>query len=359
MIDKGKTKVYFEAERLKYKNVGLYHFCKNLGEALIKESKQDDEISLSIYAPKDCHIFQDNTQYVDVKLLHKYFLNLNQKVDVWHCSYQLSSYIPKSKEIKKLLTVHDLNFLREKSITKQKKYLQHLQRNINLVDNVVCISQFVADELAQHIDLKDKKVSVIYNGNNIDHSIIPIEPIIPALDLSQPFLFFIGAILPKKNLHILPYLLKNNSYNLIIAGQVFDEDYKSTILSLCKKLGVEERVFIPGSISENEKSYLLENCAFFCFPSITEGFGLPVVEAMSFGKPMLISKATSLPEIAGEEAHYFESFEPDYLLKLGARMPNMMQSPEQKEKIIARSKMFSWTNAASEYWKLYKELAIK
>lgn len=357
MIQEKMTSVYFEAERLKYKNVGLYYFCKNLGNALLVESQNDPKISFHIYGPKDAREIFDTPNFVDLKTYHKFFHNLKSKVDIWHSTYQFSSYIPTSKHVKTILTVHDLNFLREKSIEKQSKYLKRLQQNINKVDVVVCISNFVLEELKQKIDLKSKKAVVIYNGSNIVNNHEDSKTDFQGLDLNKPFLFFVGAILPKKNILILPYLLKENNFNLIIAGQVFDEKYKSSVINLSKSLGVEDRVFFTGAISEAEKVQLLKKCSFFCFPSLTEGFGLPVVEAMSFGKPLLLSDATSLPEIAGETAFYFKNFEPNYLISLGAELINMNQSKEQRNKLIERSQKFNWGIAAKEYWKLYKELS--
>lgn len=355
MIQKKMTNVYFEAERLKYKNVGLYYFCKNLGNALVEESLNNPDISFQIYGPKHARNLFNTNNFTVLRAYHKLFRNFQPKVDIWHCTYQFSSYIPNSKYIKTILTVHDLNFLREKTQDKQRKYLKRLQQNIDKVDVVVCISNFVLEELKQNIDLKSKKAVVIYNGSNIGNNHEQGEIEIQGLDLEKPFLFFVGAILPKKNIRVLPYLLKENNFNLIIAGQIFDEKYKSSVLDVSRTLDVEDRVFFTGAISESEKVQLLQKCSFFCFPSLTEGFGLPVVEAMSFGKPLILSNATSLPEIAGETAFYFENFEPDYLIRLGAELINMKQSEEQRNKLIERSQKFSWKSAAIEYWKIYKE----
>jgi len=357
MVRKEISNVFFEAERLKYENVGLYHFCKNLGNALIEESSHNHKISFHIFGPKNDPNFSNYPNFKSVKLIDKISLSFNSQVDIWHSTYQFSSYIPKSKRIKNILTVHDLNFLREKSESKQKGYLKKLQRNIDRVDTIVCISNFVAEELKKHIDIKGKEVSIIYNGNNINNTIEGKEFEIPGMDSTKPFLFYIGAILPKKNIQILPYLLKNNSFNLIISGQIFDVNYVDSIKELTHTLGIENRVFFTGPISEQEKIYFLKNCAFFCFPSLTEGFGLPVVEAMNYGKPLLLSSATCLPEIAGDEAFYFESYDAEYLIQLGEKISVWTQTEEQKSKLIERSKEFSWQKAAKEYMKLYLKLS--
>lgn len=355
MITKEIKTVVFDAERLKHKNVGLFHFCLQLGNALIDVSDMDPSLDLWIYTSKINRYLKDNPNYLNVKNYHKFYFPINNSINVWHATHQLTDFLPRSNRIHKILTIHDLNFIREKSLSKQKKYFDKVQKNIDMADRIVCISEFVKNEVIQYMNLRDKECSVIYNGNNIP-AIIKLQPItFSNLDFNIPFLFFVGAILPKKNLEALPYLLVGNKLNLLIAGEIFDKPYSNSIIELGKKLGVAERIFFLGSISEEQKFYLLKNCRYFCFPSKTEGFGLPVVEAMSFGKDILLSKATSLPEIGGEVVRYFDSYEPEYLINLGNSLESFQFSEDDEKSVIDRSKMFDWANAAKSYWKIYKE----
>ncbi len=112
----------------------------------------------------------------------------------------------------------------------------------------------------------------------------------------------------KKNFHVLPALLVGNDHELIISG--VETPYKSKIMEEAEKFGVTDRVKITGTISEEDKAWYYKNCTAFVFPSIAEGFGLPVIEAMHFGKPVFLSTHTSLPEIGGDAAFYFPTFEP-------------------------------------------------
>ena len=105
-------------------------------------------------------------------------------------------------------------------------------------------------------------------------------------------------------------LLKDNDYELIIAGNI--SNYFERILEEARKWNVEDRVNIIGPISEGLKHWYLKNCLAFAFPSIAEGFGLPVVEAMYYGKPIFLSSYTSLPEVGGDLATYFnKEFDPE------------------------------------------------
>jgi glycosyltransferase involved in cell wall biosynthesis len=129
------------------------------------------------------------------------------------------------------------------------------------------------------------------------------------------------------------------------------------IIAEAKKHGVEERVLLPGSISENEKWWLLSNMLAMAFPSISEGFGLPVVEAMHFGKPIILSTHTCLPEIGGDAAYYFNSFDSaDMQQTFDQALHHFHTHPEMVEKVKNRSAFFSWSKAAKQYWELYQQL---
>lgn len=348
----------FDAERLKHPNVGLYHFCLHLGEQLLHKSLADNQLELKLYAPKQARVYPQQTRYVNNYAFHKLWMPLVRKPAVWHGCHQLTPYLPDSKHIAKILTVHDLNFLYEKGADKQRKYLQLLQRNIDRSDSIVCISHFAENELRTHVRLNNKPVKVIYNGNNIRTEIVPQKPAVEGFTGNEPYLFSIAAISRKKHLHVLPHLLVNNQLHLVISGIVADKAYLSEIQAICRQLGVSHRVHFTGAVSEAEKYYLLKHCHAFCFPSVAEGFGLPVVEAMHFGKLIFSSQATSLPEIGGDAVRYFSSFEEDYLHHLGQTIPALQLSADEVKKVQDRSRFFSWQRAAEAYWQEYRNLAL-
>ena len=96
----------------------------------------------------------------------------------------------------------------------------------------------------------------------------------------------------------------------------------------------------------------------FCFPSLSEGFGLPVAEAMTFGKPVFLSNLTSLPEVGGKEAYYFDDFEPETMAKiLHDGLHDFGQNALRQERMRKRAAGFSWPDVAEAYWKLYREVA--
>lgn len=344
--------IAFDCERLKYPNTGLYTFCENLGKSLLKNAASDQQITS--YIPSSAKgIFGVHSAYLIQKPWHKLFIPGMSDFDIWHSSNQVSRYFP-SGNTKIILTIHDLNFL----IEKQQKYkinknLRQIQERIDKASAIVCISNFVAEHVKQQLDVKHKHLSVIYNGCTItDYQ----EFDKPDHHPSKPFLFSIGTILPKKNFHVLPALLRGNDYELIIAGNLSSQEYINKIMQEADDHGVKDRVRIIGSISDEERSWYYKNCTAFVFPSVAEGFGLPVIEAMHYGKAIFLSTHTSLPEIGADAAYYFQNFEPEhmsYVLKNGLedfQISNMAQKAKK------RAAQFSWDETAKAYLKLYKTI---
>ncbi|MBL0884022.1 MAG: glycosyltransferase family 4 protein [Chitinophagaceae bacterium] len=341
---------------MKYAHTGLYHYCKQLGLALVSAEKHIQNHLTFYTREREMGIFGKDTSYVEQHSLHKFCLPDIRKYDIWHATYQGTMYYPYRRNIKILLTVHDLNFLHEehRPLAKKKRELQKIQNKIDRADAIVAISSFVQSDLERNVNLSGKKVHVIYNGCNIKQEIVPVAPeLIP----NTAFLFTIGTITDKKNFHVLPALLHGNNMQLVIAGITQSEEYKLQILLEAKECNVADRVHFVNAITEPEKYWYLQNCEAFVFPSLMEGFGLPVIEAMAFGKPVFLSNRTSLPEIGGNQAFYFDSFEKEAMQHVfNSGMLDFKRGAITPETIRSRAAMFSWENAAKQYLALYREM---
>lgn len=346
--------ILFDCERLKHSHTGLYHFCEQLGTALQRHLKDtSSHKELGFYVPtRLIGKWGNDCKYLSVNPLHKIFFSPTN-IELWHSAYQLSHYMPKKVPI--LQTVHDLNYLYEPLSRKQKqRRIDIIKRNIGKTSRIVTISQATKKELLTHFDVGDTPIQVIYNGCNIYQG-----PIIePKTKPNRPFLFSVSIILPKKNLQVLPCLLQGNDYELILAGINNDAGYVRDIYNEAKKWGVSDRVHLIGAIPEAEKHWYLRNCTAFLFPSIAEGFGLPVIEAMQYGKPVFLSQHTCLPEIGGDYAYYFNyefdrySMQNEFL----KGMEDFNQGGKKAEDIKTHAQTFSWEKAAAEYWNLYEEM---
>ena len=286
-------KIIFDCERMKYENTGLYHYCLNLGNHLKKFIQHGSE-ELAYYSPIEAtNLFGKNQTHIIQNELHKFWLPALGKYKIWHATYQDSYYIPfLNRKIKVVLSIHDLNFMYDtsKSESKKEKYLHRLQKLINRADVIICISEYCKKDVLFYCDAKNRPIHVIHNGTN---TLTKPELLNQSYQPVKPFIFSLGTILPKKNFHTLLPLVKDQpNLELVIAGRIDDVGYYQSMLDTARKMGVSKNISIVGPVSENEKSWYFNNCLAFAFPSIAEGFGLPVTEAMSVGKPLFLSDKT-------------------------------------------------------------------
>lgn len=347
----------FDCALMKYPNTGLFAFSDNLARCLAAYAVEQNE-QMGFYVPeKYIGRWGDKVSYMKLRTLHKLYLPANG-VDVWHAAYQRSRYLP-PKGTRMVLTVHDLNFLYDKPAYKHRKHLKWVQDRVDRADRIVAISEYARKDVEEHVDLKGKKVDVIYNGLNFFDGDITAPERIPR----RPFLFSVGTVLPKKNFHVLPVLLQDNDYELIIAGN--RSSYEVQIMDEAKKYGVEDRVFITGPVSEPVKYWYIKNCMAFLFPSLAEGFGLPVIEAMYYQKPVFLSDHTSLPEIGSRFAFYFDHDFDRILMK--RKFQEVMSVFDKggsaidrlKEEMKQHAESFSWERTARKYFDIYRDLASR
>jgi glycosyltransferase involved in cell wall biosynthesis len=166
-----------------------------------------------------------------------------------------------------------------------------------------------------------------------------------------------GDVNSKKNFHVLLTLIEQNpSLDLVISGRLAEPDYISEIKSETIRMGIDDRVHLTGPVTEEEKAWYLSNCHAYVHPSLAEGFGAPVVEAMKFGKPLFLSNRTSLPEIGGNVAFFFSSFEPGHMQQIYVEGMERYHREGMSSAIIGRGKEFDWEQSASRYLELYQSL---
>lgn len=356
-MSREKTKIILDCDLMRHRNSGLYHYCLNLGNYVNRLLKQKDRELMSFYVPKEeVRSFDDPDHCIrERKWHHRFFRPFLSKCAIWHAPFQSGRVIPARKDgIKVLLTIHDLNCLHEdKSAKERRQSLLHTQQLIDRADALVCISHHCKKDVLENMDTANKPVHVIHNGTH--HVNIP-PPSPAGYKPSRPFLFTMGYVNRKKNFHTLVPLLEDNSLELIVAGRLDEPDYVSNMKKLADDLDVAERLKILGPVCEEDKSWYLENCTAFALPSLAEGFGAPVVEAMAFGKPLFLSNKTSLPEIGKDVAFYFESFEPVHMQSVFHQGLKEYKKNGLAQKIISRGMDFNWKEKAAEYCKVYDSL---
>ena len=351
-------KIILDCDLMRYRDSGLYHYCLNLGRYVKEALDKEQEGRISFYVPpaEKRSFGEDASCIIEKKWHQKFFKPFLWDCDIWHAPFQSGRIIipHKNKRVKVLLTIHDLNCLHEgKPEKEQRDSLGKTQKLIDRSDAIVCISHHCKSDVLAHMDVKNKPLHVIHNGT---HN-VTIPPLKPTGHLpSRPFIFTMGYVNRKKNFHTLVPLLKNTEFDLVIAGKLDDPDYVNKMRIQARKLGVSERLHILGPVPEEDKAWYFKNCMAFMLPSLAEGFGAPVVEAMKFGKPLFLSNLTSLPKIGADVSFYFNSFESDHMQQVFTEGMIEYQRNGLANRIIKRGNEFSWQEKAVDYLKVYRSL---
>ena len=351
------AKIILDCDLMKHRNSGLYQYCLNVGNyvtRLLKQTGSKDKIQYYIPAA-EINAFDNSSHCIVEKKYHKLINPFLWDCDIWHAPFQSGRVVPgNNKKVKVLLTIHDLNCLHEgKPVAEQQKSLAHTQKLIDRADAIVCISEFCKNDVLTNCEVNGKPIHVIHNGTHRLH-----EPVLNTFSYKplRPFLFGMGYVNRKKNFHVLLPMMQDNNYELIIAGRLDEPDYIHSIKDQAKKLGIDERVHLLGPVSEKEKAWYLKNCLAYMHPSLAEGFGAPVVEAMAFGKPMFLSNYTSLPEIAGDVAFYFSNFEQDHMHSVFSNGMAVYGANGLSKRIIQKGSEYNWEKKALEYVNVYRSL---
>lgn len=287
--------------------------------------------------------FGSQVRYLEARDVYRWFPGLMPRFDVWHSIHQLSSFHPSSHSTRRVLTIHDVNFMYEKSASKQCRYLRRLQRECDSSAEICFISQFAREDTTRYVDLQGKVTRVIPNGVEDLTQGGQRQP--KGVDPEKPFFLSLGVVKAKKNIHtLLPLMERLPDYQLVVAGM----DKGGYADQLHAKAETMPQVQIIGPVDDDERRWLYAHCAGLLFPSICEGFGLPVVEAMQWGKPVFCSDRTSLPEVGGDHASYFRDFAPDRMAEVVC--DGMAQfTPEKANAEKAYAALFSYDRHLRAY----------
>lgn len=352
-------------KRMEDKKTVLVNLCDlsnptcGFGQIALNYGKQFSEAHKDVHfvfliPDNSCRSFGEKVSYIVIRrFLNKRFSFMLPKVDIWHSVNQQQKLLRLGGDTKFIYTIHDLNFLIEKNAIKAKRKLRKVQKLVDKATVITAISHYVADDLRKHLDLKGKEIRVIYNGvERIDH--LPGKQ--PGFARNRPYFFTIGQIRTKKNFHVLLDVMRAfPEYDLYICGDDhFDyaQFIKEQIQEKCLS-----NVFLTGKISQDEKVWLYRNCEAFLFPSKIEGFGLPVIEAMQFGKAVFSSNCTSLPEVCGGHAVIWDNFETDYMVQsIRDNLLEFYKDTKRIERMKEYANSFSYEKHIQAYLDLYQEL---
>lgn len=375
-------KICLEAYHLSLRGGGILNYIYYLVKTMAVLAPEDEFTLFCNYFDKNAFCPEFNISNINY---HKFYFprrtltylwknfnlpkieNLAGKVDVVHGTHIL---LPPAKKAKKVLTIHDVIYLKYPEYYSNRGLYEHsfkvlLPYFIKKADVIITISQSTKNDLMQIFKIDEEKIKVIHYGVNFSLnktvSLDISKKILEKLNIKTPYIFYsIGTIEKRKNLQTTLEAFKifleeiKEEYYLVLAG--FGE-FPEDIFKKIQELNLTQRVILKNYLNTQEVVSLLINSDMVIYPSLYEGFGLPVLEAFVCEKPLITSNISSLPEVAGEAASLVN---PKNKEEIAKAMYNIKVDKNLRQELISKGKEliknFSWESCAQKTLSVYKSL---
>ena len=307
---------------------------------------------------------------MSVLLAHSLGIGLDRvlpRADIFHATEHL---LPPLKNARTVFTLHDLifQFYPEYHLPLNRWYLARaMPYFLRRADAIIAVSECTKRDAMRVYGIPAEKITVIYEGVNPALASVTDPKIIAAARAryarNRRFILFLATIEPRKNLiRLIDALralhLRGFNHRLLIAGRKgwLYED----VFAHLKKTGMQDRVDFLDHVSDAELPALMAACDAFVFPSLYEGFGLPPLEAMACGAPVVASNSSSLPEILGDAAQYVNPTDTsDIAIGIERVLTIREWRAELRAKGIAQAARYSWDRAARETLAVYERVLEK
>jgi len=287
------------------------------------------------------------------------FLKRRKDIDIFHETYySMIDNCPASA--KRVITVYDMiheKFPQYFAAGSAEKILQEKVCAIHRADHIICISENTKSDLMQILSVPEEKISVVHLGCSLKSA--SLAPDIESPLVSGPFLLYVGSRVGYKNFERLirayasSEYLKTNFKLVCFGGNEFTIDETSQMQSL--NIPPDRVTQMNGN--DDLLTRLYESAAVFVYPSLYEGFGIPLLEAMSLGCPVACANAGSIPEVAGDAAEFFS---PNDSADICAAITRIAANPGHASELVkkgrARAELFSWAKCASETLNVYQKI---
>lgn len=265
--------------------------------------------------------------------------------------------IPLIKAKKTVVSVHDFSWEHYPEYHPKERieyFKSHFYHSIQYCDHIITGSHYTKQEIIERIGMSTEKITVIYHG--IDHKVFFPRP---KCTKSQHFILAVGSIEPRKNLKnlLLAYNMLDESlkkqYHLILVGAAGwkNQDIMELITTM------QPFVSYSGYVDDETLAQLYSDATLFVYPSFYEGFGIPPLEAMASGTPVISSNASTLPEVCADAAYYIDPNDTEAIsMAMNIFLNNQSLQEDYIKKGLMRAKFFSWEKSGQEHNKLFESL---
>ena len=349
-------KVVLNGSIIHEKPTGLGVYAINIFRELTKSDKIQ---SVRVFSPVDIEEIEVEKINKFVKPSYKKYgaiarflwtqLVLPFKVKKDETIYHPFQYLSFFTSNKQIITIHDLIPLYYPKIARHQNFYYKYIMPILLkkADRIICISENTKKDLEKFYKLDTSKIKVVHNGydkelfnkNNLDISVRK------KFNLEEDYMIMVGAGYKHKNLEKVIKAIKNleQNYEMKIAIVGGNSKYIEELKELVNKLNLNDRISFLGYVSDNELKSLYAYAYAFIYPTLYEGFGLPILEASACGTVVVCSNNSSLPEVYGNSAL---SFDPSNIIDIEEKIKIIIDNKELRESLIEKSseniKRFSW-----------------
>lgn len=354
MSDAKPFHIALQFGHIRHFNEGLSEVARQLAlqyAAQAARLKAERHVHFHFILPSQWHgMFGPDVTYHELRdamrLRHRFPVDL----DVWHGLHQHMRYRPPVNSKRNLITVHDLNHVYAKKGLSLWWQNLRLTRHLRRAHQLVAITQFVADDIRRCLPWAPPAV-VIHNGaaDLTQHAQTPVPELV-----GQSYLLHISRMSASKNVGALIDMAAGwPEQGLVLVGP--DSPEVEAHRQRAKSMGLHNVRFVTD-VDEAQKAWLYAHCEAFLFPSLMEGFGLPPIEAMFFGKPVIVARRTCLPEVCGEAAAYWDEFSAPAMRKVvEAWLTQHRQDGDLAQRVTAQARRYAWPRAARQYQTLYEQ----
>ncbi len=272
--------------------------------------------------------------------------------------------VPPKIRGKIITTVYDMTYVRfpeTMDARNLRRISAGMERSAKRSDRIITISEFSKREIIDLLGVPEEKVSVIYSAPSFSEETVDSEDTLGKYGITKPYILYVGTIEPRKNLvrliHAFEMLKRNEKlpYRLVLAGGKGWQNEE--IYRAAKESPFAKDIIFTGYISNSERNCLYQNAELFVFPSLYEGFGMPPLEAMHWGCPVVTSDAASMPEICGDAATLVNPLDEENIVKAIMKVLSDKEYAESlRKKGCEQEKKFTWETSAQQLISVCKEV---